>query len=142
MSLERLLSEGKIEAIEENEELIKKALGRAENDLKSAKIQFDNEGYDWALAIAYNAMLQCGRALMFSRGYRPKGEYKHVAVIEFVHSEFGNDFSSRLIKLFDSFRKKRNKIVYEEIDIVSADEAEESIKFAEEFIKKVKSILQ
>ncbi|MDI6903496.1 MAG: hypothetical protein QMC77_07160, partial [Methanocellales archaeon] len=35
----------------------------------------------WALAIAYNAMLQAGRALIFSEGYRPIGRYEHVGVM-------------------------------------------------------------
>jgi len=142
MSLERLLTEGKIESIEINKNLIEKAIKRGEKDLQNAKIQFENNGYDWTLAIAYNTMLQSGRALMFSKGYRPKGKYKHLAVIEFTHSEFGDKISSKMIRLFDSFRKKRNKVVYEEIDIVSKDEAKESIEFADDFLKKVKALLK
>jgi len=35
-----------------------------------------NENCDWAFSIAYNAMLQAVRALMFSKGYRPKGVFR------------------------------------------------------------------
>ena len=37
---------------------------------------------EWGCAhsVAYNAMLHVGRALMFSKGYRPKGIEHHVVV--------------------------------------------------------------
>lgn len=142
MNLEELLSKGMIEALEIDSNLIKKTLKRGDKNLKSAQTIFKSGEYDWALAVAYSAMLQAGRALMFSKGYRPKGEFKHLSVIEFVHSEFGDKISSKMIRLFDNYRKKRNKIVYEEYDIVSEDEAEESIKFADEFLSMVKKILK
>jgi len=142
MNLEKMLSEDKIEAINTDKKLIKKSFKRSLKNLKSAKNIFKSEEYDWALAIAYNSTLQAGRALMFSKGYRPKGQNKHVSVIEFVHSEFGKNISSKMIKLFNNFRKKRNKVVYEEYDIVSEDEAKEAIEFAEEFLKLVKDILK
>jgi len=142
MNSEELLSKGMIEALDIDSNLIKKTLTRGEKNLKSSKKIFKSEEYDWTLAVAYSAMLQAGRALMFSKGYRPKGEFKHLSVIEFVHSEFGDKISSKMIRLFDNYRKKRNKIVYEEYDIVSEDEAEEAIKFADEFLNMVKKILK
>ena len=141
MNLEELLSKGMIEALKIDDNLIKKTINRGEKNLKSAEAIFKSEEYDWTLAVAYSAMLQAGRALMFSKGYRPKGEYKHLSVIEFVHSEFGDKISSKMIRLFDNYRKKRNKIVYEEYDIVAGDEAKEAIEFAEELLKIVKKIL-
>ncbi len=130
-----------IEALDADSGLAKGAIRRGEKNLKSARIIFKSGEYDWSLAVAYSAMLQAGRALMFSKGYRPKGEYKHLSVIEFAHSEFGDRISSKMIRLFDNYRKKRNKIVYEEYDIVSEAEAEEAIKFADEFLSMVKKIL-
>ncbi|HLC50871.1 MAG TPA: HEPN domain-containing protein [archaeon] len=130
-----------IEALKIDDNLIKKTINRGEKNLKSAEAIFKSEEYDWTLAVAYSAMLQAGRALMFSKGYRPKGEYKHLSVIEFIHSEFGDKISSKMIRLFDNYRKKRNKIVYEEYDIVAGDEAKEAIEFAEELLRIVKKIL-
>lgn len=142
MSLEDLLSDRKIEAIEEDKALVEKTFRIALRDLNAAKRNLENEDYDWALAIAYNSMLQAGRALMFSKGYRPTGAYKHVGVIEFIHDVFGNEVSSKLIYIFDKLRKKRHSVVYDEPDIVSEDEAESAIKVAEEFSSKVKEILK
>lgn len=142
MSLESLLKNKMIEAIEADEKLINKSMKSALRDLKVAKNNLKNEDYDWSLAVAYNAMLHAGRSLMFSKGYRPLGQYKHVAVVEFVHSEFGKEITNKMIDVFNRLRKKRHKIVYEEVDIVTCDEAENAIKFAEEFVNKVKEILK
>lgn len=142
MSLEDLLSNRKIEAIEEDKALVEKTFRLALRDLNTAKKNMENEDYDWTLAIAYNSMLQSGRALMFSKGYRPTGAYKHVGVIEFVHDIFGKEVSDKLIYIFDKLRKKRHRVVYDDPDIVSEDEAENAIKIAEEFASKVKGILE
>jgi len=142
MNLEGLLNNKMIESIETDDKLVKKSVNSASRDLKTAKVVLENENYDWSLAIAYNAMLQAGRALMFSRGYRPVGEYKHVAVVEFVHSEFGKEITNNMVDIFNRLRKKRHKVIYEEVDIVTPSEAENAIKFAEEFVNKVKSILK
>ena len=142
MNLEELLKNKMIESIGTDDKLVKKSVNSASRDLKTAKVVLENENYDWSLAIAYNAMLQAGRALMFSRGYRPVGEYKHVAVVEFVHSEFGKEITNNMIDIFNRLRKKRHKVIYEEVDIVASSEAENAIKFAEEFVNRVKSILK
>ncbi|NCN64684.1 MAG: hypothetical protein GW779_03715 [Candidatus Altiarchaeum hamiconexum] len=87
-------------------------------------------------------MLQAGRALMFSRVYRPKGEYKHLAVVEFVRSKFSDEFADEMLFIFNKTRRKRHIVVYEKVDIVSEEEAKNTIKWAEEFIEKVEEILK
>ena len=39
---------------------------------------------DWAYTIAYNAVLQEGRALMFAHGYRPDGANQQISVVKFA----------------------------------------------------------
>ncbi len=51
-----------------NKNLVENSLSLAKRDLKTAKNVFEDKDYDWCLSIAYNAMLQAGRALMFSKG--------------------------------------------------------------------------
>ena len=130
------------ERIEKDSALIKNALKLAERDIKTARNTFNDHDFDWAFSIAYNAMLQAGRSLMFSEGYRPKGEYKHVSVIEFVKKKFGSDFAERILFMFNKIRKKRHIAVYEQVNIISKDEAETALQTAEEFLKKVKEILE
>ena len=92
------------EKVGADKELVKKSLLLAERDIKTAKNVFEDKDYDWSLAIAYNAMLQAGRSLMFSEGFRPKGQYKHVAVIEFVKSRF-KEFADQMLFVFNKTRK-------------------------------------
>ena len=142
MSLEALLKERVIRRIRVDEKLVRKTFEIANRDLETAKEVYKHRSYSWSLAIAYNSMLQAGRALMFSRGFKPAGEYKHVAVVKFLHEVFGKELTDRLIMIFDRIRKKRHRVIYEEPDIVSKDEAKNVIKWAGEFLEKVKKILE
>ena len=140
MNSEKLSSE-MWEKIRINKELVEKSLSLAKRDLKTAKNVFEDKDYDWCLSIAYNAMLQAGRALMFSKGYRPKGEYKHLAVLEFVKSKFGREFANQMLFVFNKMRRKRHIAVYEQVDIVSEDEAKNALHWANQFVKRVEELL-
>jgi len=121
------LAEGLIEAFETTPKLVEQTLASAEKDLKTSRTVFESGDYDWALAIAYNSMLQAGRALMFRFGYRPKGEYKHLAVVKFAAIKLTGK-SSILVKFFNKTRTRRHMIVYEIRETVSRSEAEAAIK--------------
>jgi uncharacterized protein (UPF0332 family) len=142
MSLEELLRDRIIEKIKANKNEAEKIFKLAKRDLKVAKNLFVRGDYDWALAVAYNAMLQSGRALMLKEGYRPFSQYKHVAVVRFVHEAFGKQIDEMTTYVFNKMRKKRHRVVYEEPDIVSKDEARQSIKWAEEFVEEMEKILK
>jgi uncharacterized protein (UPF0332 family) len=131
----------KWEKIRKDENLVMNALQLAGRDIKTANDVYNNNDYDWAFSIAYNAMLQAGRALMFSEGYRPKGEAKHVAVIEFVKKKFGNEFAEKILFMFNKIRKKRHIAVYEQVNIISEDEADTALNTAKEFVDKVKELI-
>jgi len=128
------------EKIETNKKLVENSLSIAKRDLKTAKNMFEDENYDWCLSVSYNAMLQAGRALMFLQGYRPKGKYKHLAVIEFVKTKFRRKFSNDLLFVFNKTRKKRHLAIYEQVEIVSEEEAKNALDWANKFV--VESILK
>jgi uncharacterized protein (UPF0332 family) len=121
-------SNEKWEKIPFDENLVKNAVQLSERDIKTSRDIFNNNDYDWSFSIAYNAMLQAGRALMFSEGFRPKGEYKHVSVIEFIKKKFGDEFAEKILFMFNKIRKKRHIAVYEQVNIISEDEAKKSTK--------------
>jgi uncharacterized protein (UPF0332 family) len=129
------------EEIVYDENLVKNALSLAERDLHTAKTVLDDGDFDWAFSISYNAMLQAGRALMFSRGLRPKGEHRHVSVVEFVKSTYGGEFDEKALFLFDKIRKKRHTAVYEQVNVISETEAKTALKCATEFTEIVKGII-
>lgn len=134
MNLERLLEENRIEKIGEKE--FDGSL--AERDLKTAKDNFDSDNFDWSLSIAYNAVLQAGRALMFCLGYRPKGRNQHKTVFEFLELAKIDD---ELCNYFDSARKTRHIAVYNEAGYVSKQTAEEALKQAEIFVHKIRTFV-
>ncbi len=141
MSLEKLLKEGTIQKVTPDKKQALQIFAIARRDITAAKKMLEAESYDWCLAISYNSMLQAGRSLMFLKGYKPASEYKHVAVVEFVHEAFGKELTDRMIDIFDRMRKKRHKILYDIVYKVTQEEAEQAIKWAEEFVQKVKPIL-
>jgi len=130
------------EKIELDESLVSNALNLAKRDLHTAKNIFEDKDYDWCFAICYNAMLQAGRSLMFSQGFRPKGQYKHVSVVEFVKTKYEDKFSEIVLFMFNKIRKKRHTAVYEQINIISKEEAKNAFNIAKEFVNKIEEILR
>lgn len=142
MSLEELLRSRIILKMKPDHKLTLGSIKHAYRDLDTSKTLIANKQFDWSLAVAYNAMLGAGRALMFDKGYRPSSTEGHVAVVSFLHAALGTEASDRMITLMNGMRKKRHRIVYEEMDIVSEDEAKKAARWAEEFVKMIDGIIQ
>jgi len=60
---------------------------------------------EWAYSIAYNSILQAGRALMFFDGYRLRGGEQDATVVEFVEERLGIAYADQ-VQLFDQMRRK------------------------------------
>jgi len=133
-----LEKEGLIRKLPVDKKKVEDALKLAERDLKTAKkILPDNT--DWAFSIAYNSMLQAGRALMFSKGYRPSGDAQHVSVVKFAEAVLGKN--QDIIVVFDRLRRKRHTAVYDEAGRIAETEANNALKWAEQFLEAVKRII-
>jgi uncharacterized protein (UPF0332 family) len=141
MDLGSLLERGEVAETRPDERGALVNLELAERDLKSATDSLAKGDHDWALAIAYNAMLQAGRAFMFHKGYRPKGPYKHLSVVHFMAC-FPGLFDTTLVRLFDNIRKRRHVAIYERPRTVSESEAERALASAEEFVGNVKKTVK
>lgn len=135
MNFRELLNDGKIEKIE-REEL---NLDLTNKDIETAKHNFESEDYNWALSIAYNAVLRAGRGLMAHLGYRPIGKEHHKNVFEFLKKA---GFNIELVEYFDNIRKKRNKFVYGVFDNISKKNAEEVIMKSEDFVRKIRTFVR
>lgn len=141
MSLDELSRSRLLRRIRPDHRLALGSLRRARRDVDTARTLLEAGRLDWSLAISYNAMLQAGRALMFERGYRPSSAEGHVAVVRFLQASFGRELGARMMIVFDGMRKKRHRVVYEEADIVSQEEAEQGLRWAQEFVKKTDTVL-
>jgi len=141
MSLEELLRDRIIRRTGPDRKSAANSLTRARRDIDTARTLISNGKLDWSLAVSYNAMLQAGRALMFGRGYIPSSREGHVAVVKFLRAHLGAEIGDRMVMVLNGMRKKRHRIVYEEMDIVSEEEAVQALKWAEEFVRMVEGMI-
>ena len=118
---------------------IKDLLALAQRDMSTAR-KLMNIDLDWALIVAYNAALQAGLAMMYAKGYRPKGPDRHKTVIRFLHATLDPSFKPKINRL-DRIRKKRHQAVYRLAGAISEREARGTIEFAEQFIGKVADLI-
>jgi uncharacterized protein (UPF0332 family) len=135
MPFDRLLKFNRIKPHRPDQNEITQLLQLAKRDLNTARRNLD-DAPDWAYSIAYNSILQAGRALMFFTGYRPRGGEQHATVVEFVEERLGSTFEGQ-VKLFDQMRRKRHRVIYEASGLVSKKEAEQSLEFAEKFVAQI-----
>lgn len=112
----------------------------AYQDLKEARATFpvsDRAAY----LFAYTAMLKIGRALLFLKGYRPKGLGQHETVVEGAGTILGKGFGA-LTERFDRMRRKRNVLMYEVGGLISHAEAEEAFQTAGQYLDKVRDFME
>lgn len=130
------------EEIKIDNQLIIQTLDHAVKDLETSK-KMNKDECDWAYAIAYNGMLQAGRALMYFNKVRPKGEAKHYSVVEFLRQNYLDYLDLKDgINFLDRSRKKRHLVVYEQRGIISPDETKYLIIVAEKFINEISKIIK
>jgi uncharacterized protein (UPF0332 family) len=139
MNIDDLERQGFVRKFFKDSKKAKDLLRLADRDIELAK-DIKSKNMDWSFTIAYNAMLQAGRALMFSEGYRPSGDKQHVSVIKFAETCLGREFSD-IILMFDRMRRKRHIAIYDSAGTVSEKEVEQAINCAETFIKETKKLL-
>lgn len=70
--------------------------------------------------------MHAGRALIYSKGYRPSARQAHKTIVEFAKTALGSKFGSLTLK-FDKMRKRRHLFTYEAPDITSEREAKRAI---------------
>ena len=137
MTLDELEREGYIKRLPEDKKKVKDALNLATRDAKVAKDVFKDD-YDWAFSIAYNAMLQAIRALMFSKGYRPSGRNQHISVVRFAELFLREEE----VIILDRMRRKRHATIYDTAGTISEKEAENAVERAEKLVHEIERMLK
>jgi uncharacterized protein (UPF0332 family) len=100
-----------------------------------------DELWGWAHNAAYNAMLQAGRALVYSKNYRPRGQEQHATVIAFVSEVYGKKFSQEVLQAFSKARMRRHESVYDRAGSISASQAKNLVEKAELFVPAAAKLL-
>ena len=136
MNFEKLLEDKIIERLNKKQE---PDFSESEKDLDAARDIFLSGHFDWALNIAYNAILLSSREFMFLLGYRPIGKEHHKAVFEFLKEA---NFEHNLVEYFNKIRVIRNKNVYGDAESITESLADETIQKAEEFVQKIRTFVQ
>ena len=108
-------------------EEIAELLAVADRDLTACKTPGLHN--DWRFNIAYNAALQLAAAALAISGYQAERQNHHYRVIDSLAHTLGVDGGT--VKIFDTFRKKRNIADYERADTISDAEAAGMIALAE-----------
>jgi uncharacterized protein (UPF0332 family) len=140
VDLSELLRKERVEKFQSDPNQIRNQVEIAKSDLSSAKKILGIEEWRVAHNEAYNAMLQAGVALMFSKGYRPKGQH-HVAAIEFVQAVYSAKFQPEVLQAFEKARKRRNDAVYDTPNVISPSQAQNLVKYADTFVSTVLELL-
>jgi len=134
-----LLRKHLVERVSPDEKTTATLLKTAEDNLHAAEDNLKTGHADWALAIAYNAMLSAGRAFMAFKGYRAFSESHHYAVVSFCAAEMPGECGA-LINSFNRYRVRRHDVVYGEAGSVGEDEAKRVIARAREFVEASKKL--
>jgi uncharacterized protein (UPF0332 family) len=133
MSLKRLELEGRIKKISLKPNYVTDQLAMADHFLAAAKRNLDVDP-DLAYGRSYAAMLAAGRALMGTMGYIPDGHEKHYSVELFLQQFL----ESKITRQFGIMRQKRHTLEYDQIGIISPDDATNAITTAETFIQLIR----
>ena len=142
MNLSDLLSKGLVEKFQSNQEQIKNEMDIAISDISSAKRMLGIGVWGWAHNAAYNAMLQAGRALMFAKGFRPKSQEHHLAVVSFVQVVHHAKFPEEVLQSFSKARLRRSESLYDRAGSISETQGRNLVDKAEIFVNKAKEILK
>lgn len=141
VSLNDLQKQGLIKPFKVSPSQIQDRLQLAKRDIATARKLLGSDS-DWAFSIAYNAVLQAARALMFAKGFRPAtGEGQHVAAVRFAEAVLGKEMGDEIF-IFDKMRSKRHRVIYDVSGSVSTQEAKAAFEFAVTFVEKVEQILK
>ncbi len=137
---QQYLEKGYLKKQPQNFEQISQQLKRAYKDLKTAKLTL---AYDpeWGAAIAYQAMLIGGRALLFAHGFLPADGAQHRTVVELTGKILGDEYAN-LIRQFNKFRKKRNLFFYDSEDTGNEEEAKRALEISKELLDEIKIFIK
>ncbi|MBI5159706.1 HEPN domain-containing protein [Candidatus Micrarchaeota archaeon] len=107
--------------------------------LKEAEEDFEDERFNSTVVVAYLAILNAARAVLFRDGYR---ERSHACVARYLEAKYAGKISQDCIDLLDYFRETRHEVQYESDYFAEAEAAKQIAEFAGKFIKLVEELLK
>lgn len=138
MSFVELRDNGIIEPVTVDAAEIANLLRVARRDIATAESLLGTD-FDWAFAVAYNAVLQSSVAYMAQCGFRPANRNKHYNTFRFMKQALSDE--QELASRLQRFRKKRNITVYESVGAVGETEVRDIIAFAPVYVDMIQGRL-
>lgn len=135
---EQCLKRGKIVRISIDEELIRKELRGAEEDLNSAKHSLAERDMKWAIIQGYYAQFHSIRALVFAKGYREKSHACLRYALEAIYID-EKHLPSSILDDFTFAMHTREGADYG--CVYSEHDAEDVVKSAGDILDRVKAVL-
>ena len=122
-------------------DLARVRLERAEEMLRSARVNFEQDELKTSLNRSYYAILHAMRSINCLDGFDSS---KHSGVISFFHQHTlkTKKMDPRFSEIIKTASYRREKSDYDDFYIVSRDETKEQLNNAEEFVKAVKEYIE
>lgn len=134
LPFEHYIKEGKVQKQLPDINKEHASMNKAERRIKFLQ-EINEENAEFVFEDIYEAIREAPQSLMALKGYKP---ISHEAVIAFIRDKAKIDYST--VSKFNSYRKLRNKSVYE-AEKIYVIRTNESKIFAKKLINKLKSIL-
>ena len=131
LPFEEYIAQGKVEKHNPDKNRAHSLIKKAEKRIKFLR-ELKEESADIVFEDIYEAIRGASQALMSIKGYKP---LSHETLIAFLRDK--EDYNNLTIYKLDSYRKLRNKSVYE-AEKISLEKAKEIFEFAKKFIQKIK----
>ena len=121
-------------------DLAKYRMKKAEDDLKTSEIMFENKKYSQSINRSYYAMFHAIRSLLALSKFDSQ---KHSAIISYFNHHFikSSKIEIEYSKMLTAAFKFRNDSDYKDFYTVSRQDAALQLKNAEKFIKKIHQYL-
>jgi len=105
-----------------------------QRDLTDASLELLSP--DRRFATAYNAVLQTAKMGIAAAGYRVIGPGHHQTTFQALELAMGGEIRP-LTHYFDTCRRKRNIVDYDDSEVASETEADELLRYAQGFHERV-----
>ncbi|MFN8123068.1 MAG: HEPN domain-containing protein [Thermoleophilia bacterium] len=116
MTVDALLAEGRIEAVEPDPDTARERLRIARTHLATAALAADAGDLNGALSLLYDAARKAVAAHMLAVGYRPRARPgAHQAVTRYAAAVLGSGRHAAAVRQFDRMRRDRNRSEYESL---------------------------
>jgi len=137
--LNKLKKEGKLELVEQSEDICDSYSQKSADCLKSAKLLLQNNLFENSIGMSYYAMYNLLLALLFRTGIKCENHGGSILLLKLL---FGQNDLYKLISDAKKERIDKQYYVTTEKDEITREIADELLNNAEDFVLKIKVVIK